>query len=711
MTDPVRAASPPARLAQQMRWLARAHPHIILIATVFATFRLLMPLGFTSLGPDIGDFIRWGTLADSRLYPYIDYWSEYPPLLGWSIIGLYRLSTLVPAWSQDPRFWFGLVLKLATALFDLGSLCLVYAIALRLGSRVRAVRTAALFAGGFITAYAAWGWLDGIPLFFLLLALYASLRDRPIASAIAAAVGMLIKVVPIVIVPTALRRIPNLSRRAIYLIALGAIVIALMLPFLIANASYVLAFAQGTFNRPTWGSIWAALEGNYQFGFVAPVSERFSLESAGVAAPGALPWPIIHLAFAGLFLFLYTRRIDWRDSIRAVAFAGLTVNLFLLWSRGFSGQFTVYAFPFILLLMPNRRGAWYAGLLSVVWIAEWPMASLTSLDGAQPPNELLLLWIILTRTAILIALCLEYAAILFPRAAARLPRIAQAILLAGWVSVVPMTVVLIDTYTRTQLAADPAALAVHLIRDSDSRSDKTIVFAAARIFRRLYPLARPVGDTLLLPLAEHVPEDVRLAWLDELTARGPFWFIADEGDAGTRAENLAAESWLSEHACKVNTQVAGSARVSRFVGMGVAPVQMSAAGVFAEEIALSGARLSRTSVGPGDSLCVELEWFAQQAPSANYTVFIHVVDAQGRLMAQNDQPPQGGFTPTGTWAAGIAVTDKHGVLLPPDLPAGEYAIRVGLYRSDDLSAVPVTSGEQMLLDATGIVLAQINLAR
>jgi hypothetical protein len=708
MTYPARIVSSPARFAQRVRRLARGHPHFVLIAIVFVTFRLLMPLGFTSLGPDIGDFIRWGTLADSRLYPYIDYWSEYPPLLGWSIIGLYRLSTLVPAWSQDPRFWFGLVLKLATALFDVGSLCLVYAIALRLGSRARAVRTAALFAGGFITAYAAWGWLDGIPLFFLLLALYASLRDRPIASACAAAVGILIKVVPIVIVPIALRRIPNLSRRAMYLVALGAIVIALMLPFLIANASTVLAFVQGTFSRPTWGSFWAALEGNYQFGFVAPVSERFSLESAGVAAPGVLPWPIIHLAFAGLFLYLYTRRIDWRDSTQAVAFAGLTANLFLLWSRGFSGQFTVYAFPFILLLLPNRRGALYAGLLSVAWIAEWPMALLITLDGPQTPKELLLLWIILVRTAILIALCLEYAALLFPRATARLSRVAAAVLTAGWISVLPTGIAFIDTYTRTQLAADPAAPAVYLIRDGDNRPDKTIVFAAARIFRRLYPLARSTGDTLLLPLAEHVPEDVRLAWLAEQVARGSFWFIADEGDPGTRAENLAAESWLSEHACKVETQIAGSARVSRFIGRGETPLDAQA--VFADEIALVGARMSARSLRAGDGLCVELDWQSLTQPTGDYTIFVHLIDANGRLVAQNDMPPRGGFAPTGGWPADSTLSDPHGLTLPGDVPPGEYTLRVGMYRSDNQAPVPVTQGNRLLPDARGIVLADLSVA-
>jgi hypothetical protein len=447
-------------------------------------------------------------------------------------------------------------------------------------------------------------------------------------------------------------------------------------------------------------------EGHYEFGSVVPVVERFSLESAGASLDSPLPWPLIHLAFAGLFLLLYTRRIDWRNAAHTVAFAGMTVNLFLLWSRGFSGQFTVYAFPFILLLMPNRRGVGYAGLLAVLWIAEWPGALFVTPEGPQEPNYFLM-WLIIARTAILIALCLEYAALLFPRTAAHLPRAAAVILAAGWISVVPMSALLIDTYMRSQLAADPSAPAVDLIRDSGGGPNKTIVFAASRIFRRLYPLARSAGDTLLLPLAKHVPEDVRLAWLDELAARGPFWLIADESDPGSLDENREAEAWVSRYACKVDTQIAGSARVSRFIGPG--EMSIDARAVFGDEIALAGARLSAQALQAGDGLCVELDWQALTQPSGDYTVFVHLIDSGGRLMTQNDMPPRGGFAPTGSWPTGSILTDGHGLILPGNLSPGAYTLRVGLYRSDNQAPVPVTQGSQILQDAIGIVLAGVSV--
>src|SRR5512134_3737351 len=261
-----------------------AHQAFLLILAGFLTFRLLLPLGFGSIGPDIYDYLRWGSLADSGLYPYVHYWSEYPPLLGWSAILIYRISTLVPALPEDARYWFAMVLRLSMTLFDVGSLFLVYGMAQQLGTKSRAARTAAFFAGGFIIAYAAAGWYDSMPLFFVLLTLYLALRDHYTSSAVAASIGFLIKLVPIVLVPVVLRRIERLRNAIGYLIAVGVSTLVLLLPFLLKSSEYLFAFARGTLNRPSWNSLWAILEGGYTFGAVIPVMERFSPENVSAAS-------------------------------------------------------------------------------------------------------------------------------------------------------------------------------------------------------------------------------------------------------------------------------------------------------------------------------------------------------------------------------------------------------------------------------------------
>ncbi len=686
----------------------RQHQPFLLVLVVFLTFRLLLPFVFRNgsyfveQAPDIGDFMRWGMLADSRLYPYVNYSWGYPPLFPWSVIGLYRISTLLPAW-LDQRLWFSIVMQLAMAAADTGSLILIYLIARRMGSKARAVRAAALFAASFIMAYAASGWYEAVPVFLMLLALYLALRDRFAWSMLFVGLGFVTKIAPIVIAPAVVKRMRNLRQQVLYVVELSAVIVALLAPFLVTGADHLLAFVRVTLNRPTWLSIWALFDGNYQYGATLPISDRFSPDNVGAPAVSVLPWPIILLAFLAIFLFVFMRRLDWRAPRNTIAFAGVSVNLLLLWSKGFSGQFIAYTVPFVVLLMPNLRGAIYAALLSVVWVAEWPLA-FQMMDG----QNWFIAWLIIVRTIVLIALTLEFSAQLFSRITPGALRITRYSLLICWLTVPFVGLAALNGYTQSRLAADPATPAINFVREQP-HDGTPIVFAGVKLYRRLYPEARPLGEVLLLPGAKYVPEDMRVPWLNDLTVRGPFWFVSETNNPDTANDDQQAETWMTEHACRVDSHNAGSARVSRFIGPLNATGSFRTSGaVFNEEIELNGFQLSQSALKPGDGLCVELKWQALKQPSADDTVFVHVINAAGQLVAQNDMPPQSGFAPTSQWQPGAEITDRHGVILPGNLPPGEYTVRVGLYRSDNQAPVPVTYGDAVPPNA--IVLAQITVA-
>jgi hypothetical protein len=682
----------------RLRILIHSYQPFLLVLVVFLTFRLLLPFVFRNgsyfveQAPDIGDYLRWGMLADSHLYPFINYWSEYPPLFAWSIIGLYRLSLLLPAWI-DQRLWFSIIMQLVMTLFDLGSVILVYAIAQRFDLRSRATRAAALFAASFILAYGASGWYEPVPLFFLLLTLYLTLRDRYAWSAATAAIGLMTKIVPILIVPIAVQRLHGWRRRAGYLTLVVALSIGLLLPFVIAGKEYVLAFVRATLNRPSWLSIWALLDGNTTFGASVPVLDRFSPLNVGVPSTSVLPLPLVTLSFAVLFIVLYTRHIDWRDARQSTAFAGITVILFLLWSKGFSGQFTVYILPFVALLLPNMRGALYLTLLSVLWVAEWPLA-FQMLDG----QTWFLTWLIVVRTIVLIALSVEFAANLFSRVTRRAALMTRYILLFCWFTVPVVGVAAVNGYSQARVAADPATPAIDLVR-VQKHDAAPLVFADTKLYRRLYAAAQPLGEALLLPGSKYVPEDVRVKWLNDLTARGPFWLIADEGDPDTREDNLKTEQWVIDHACPIDSASAGTGRVMRFATAPTGGTQVANT-TFNGEIALNSYRLSPSAVKPGAALCVELNWEALKTPAEDYTVYIHVSDPEGKLIAQNDMQPRNGFAPTTQWKTGEKISDKHGLILPANLPAGEYNVRIGLYRSSDQ-----TPAQPVAIDLTQISVA------
>ncbi|HMQ54393.1 MAG TPA: glycosyltransferase family 39 protein [Anaerolineae bacterium] len=105
---------------------------------------------------------------------------------------------------------------------------------------------------------------------------------------------------------------------------------------------------------------------------------------------------------------------------------------------------------------------------------------------------------------------------------------------------------------------------------------------------------------------------------------------------------------------------------------------------------------SNSSAGPASLLPLTLYWQAQTIPAADYTVFVHLRDRLNQNVAQQDQPPAQGQYPTSLWDAGEIIVDPVTLPLDPALPAGEYALVVGLYNlatGERLSAPALSNGE------------------
>ncbi len=95
---------------------------------------------------------------------------------------------------------------------------------------------------------------------------------------------------------------------------------------------------------------------------------------------------------------------------------------------------------------------------------------------------------------------------------------------------------------------------------------------------------------------------------------------------------------------------------------------------------------------PAGGLGVTLVWQAEAPLDRDLLVFIHVVDAEGRTIAQSDGVPGCGQNLTRGWRPGEIIFDPHAVALPPDLPAGVYTVRAGLYNPADGTRLPVSEG-------------------
>ena len=106
---------------------------------------------------------------------------------------------------------------------------------------------------------------------------------------------------------------------------------------------------------------------------------------------------------------------------------------------------------------------------------------------------------------------------------------------------------------------------------------------------------------------------------------------------------------------------------------------------FNEDVELAGYQVEPASPRPGDQVEVILYWRPQAPLTAYATIFVHLLDENGAIVAQHDGQPVAGTYPLPNWQPGAIVADRHPLRLPADLPAGQYALAVGLYDPDTLA--------------------------
>ncbi len=82
---------------------------------------------------------------------------------------------------------------------------------------------------------------------------------------------------------------------------------------------------------------------------------------------------------------------------------------------------------------------------------------------------------------------------------------------------------------------------------------------------------------------------------------------------------------------------------------------------------------------PGGELRLTLHWQVEHPTEVSYKVFVHLIGSDGRPAAQGDAFPMQGKYPTTAWQPGEYLLDTYTLALPPQLPAGDYPLRIGFY--------------------------------
>jgi hypothetical protein len=172
-------------------------------------------------------------------------------------------------------------------------------------------------------------------------------------------------------------------------------------------------------------------------------------------------------------------------------------------------------------------------------------------------------------------------------------------------------------------------------------------------------------------------------------AQGPAVYAVEVGlfdlRTGDRMPATDAGGNSIEFVGVADVKVAGAARA-------LLSSAKSARANFADKVVLLGYEVNPAS--RSTELLLTLYWRAEAPMAADYTVFVHLLDAAGNVVAQGDAPPRAGRYPTHWWDPGEVVADRHTIQLPAGLLPGDYRLRIGLYNPD--------TGERIARsDATG----------
>lgn len=580
---------PAAHPLRQLQRIYHTHTDFILLAILFTTFRALALVAFRPGGLvlDFSDFYWYRAFAEltrQGYYPYHNLWTTYPPLFPVVMLAFYRLSVLLPPW-EYANLWFTLLLGGFFLLFEIGNFILLYLLALTLhrGNSGDALRPAWIYAAFFVPVYTLTGWFESYPLFFFLLSLYLLLKNRPYLSAFFTGVGFMVKLIPLILMPVALQQfstvkyrlslktfsprftkltpqteqaasahplqfiIPfQLPRTALYLGIFLATVIAIGLPFYRMNPDLIFGSQLITAARQPWETVWALVDGNYDYGII-PLDMRDLSWTPRGAPPSRIPWLWVTALVGLVYGWFYTRPVNWKQPRPLLAFVGFTLCIFFLWSKGYSPQWLGWPLFFVALLLPNLRGVTYAVILSIANIIEANFYFIMF-----PQERWLLAATVIIRTLLLLALAVEFLWLIWPHTVTR--RVAQlrnaglallvVLLLAG---AIPAGLRLGRAYVDMRLRQSPYSATITRLQNEPVKG--ALLLNSHTTYDWFYPYLR--RDYRLFMLDDYAPPgqsvDARTRrLLDTIAGQTDVLWIYDADAAATTPAEESLAGWLGD---------------------------------------------------------------------------------------------------------------------------------------------------------------------
>ena len=203
------------------------------------------------------------------------------------------------------------------------------------------------------------------------------------------------------------------------------------------------------------------------------------------------------------------------------------------------------------------------------------------------------------------------------------------------------------------------------------------------------------GHATVYPLCRSRPPDEEQvgAELETIVAQHGRLFVLYWATEESDPERIV-ERWLASNAFKAADTWYGDVRLAVYGAEGEEGDPAEARSLedvlLGDAIALRGYTLAPSQVRRGDILQVTALWEALDVPTGRHKVFVHLVDADGRVIAQVDGEPGDGMNLTSNWDPRQGVfPDRYGVFVPVALASGEYRLLMGMYEVSGAPRLPV----------------------
>lgn len=360
-------------------------PPLTTIVVLFVFMRLTILFFFTPQGlinaySDYYYYFRTAQMSDQGYYPFINMWYEYPPLLAYLPLAVYRLTQAIIPVGDIYSFGYQLfarLLGLVFLIFETGVLILLYEIASEVWGRSKAIWLGWVYS---VLSLPMFIWLYAhqvVVIFFIMLAIFWFITKKYWASAVALGLGVAAKLVPIVLLLPVVKFFwPRYRKAILYSSVVMILFLIQYVPFIINQGGpWVVASFNAISKVGSYGTIWAVMDGNWGPGTYGPLTTRIDFSQAAItnSNPGILPGWIILLVFALFYGLFFFRPNDVSDPKQFIWFSTLTLIVFFLYIKGWSPQWAVMLVPILLLSFPDHLGLTLNLLLTTFVFLEWPL--------------------------------------------------------------------------------------------------------------------------------------------------------------------------------------------------------------------------------------------------------------------------------------------------------------------------------------------------